>query len=236
MELKVLDEQEVQKLFQRQAGYTNKCIEEKETGNLTLDDLFAACACCRHSGTSVYVDAKNPKEILQVQLNRTEDGMSDYCLDCKVEILRRRMKDAEAKAREEEAMKAKEERMQKEEERHVTLEETDEFYDWLQGKSQPDGFIFRAAPELTPEQAFSIIYYLQEKLFLIPDTYERCDNCGCLYDSDEEGTSIDEYSTIITEEGEEVLANFPKEMYGLYCDNCRPDDITEPYDAQDEED
>lgn len=42
--------------------------------------------------------------------------------------------------------------------------------------------------KLSPEKAFEVIYYLQEKMDIIPSNFELCQSCGCIYDSDYEGT------------------------------------------------
>lgn len=105
----------------------------------------------------------------------------------------------------------------------IEIEKINEFYEWLQGKSCPEKLHFEEKLHLTEEQAFSIIYFLQEYLEVLPDKYERCRKCGCIFDTECEGTSINEESTVIAENGEEVDVNFPEEMYGLYCDDCRPD-------------
>ncbi|WP_175639107.1 hypothetical protein [Metabacillus schmidteae] len=42
-------------------------------------------------------------------------------------------------------------------------------------------------PKLTSKQAFSVIYYLQEALGVIPDVYEKCDECDSLFDTDNSG-------------------------------------------------
>ena len=52
---------------------------------------------------------------------------------------------------------------------------------------EAEGYTFRKELHLTPEQAFSVVYYLQEELRIIPDNYEMCDECHNIYDSFEEG-------------------------------------------------
>ena len=73
----------------------------------------------------------------------------------------------------------------------VSVEETQELYDFLRGET-PKGFTFREQPKLSREAAFAVIYYLQEKMYLIPDHYEQCDECGRIYESYEEGIFIDD--------------------------------------------
>lgn len=92
----------------------------------------------------------------------------------------------------------------------LNLEETVELYDFLRGEcdvcedyKRPKNIEFTLKgnklytekshlPKLTDEQAFLVIYALQEVYGLIPDTYEKCSSCGNLYDSDEEGKVHDE--------------------------------------------
>lgn len=105
----------------------------------------------------------------------------------------------------------------------VDTNEVQEFYDWLQGKRDIDRMYFVENPKLSKEAAFSVIYYLQERLGILEDKYELCQECDCIFDSDCEGTCINDDTTIINEDREEVDANFSEEMYGHYCDNCRPD-------------
>lgn len=110
----------------------------------------------------------------------------------------------------------------------ISQEQIADFYEWLQGKNCPKGFNFKRKLNLSEEEAFSIIYYLQECLGVLPDNYERCRECGDIYDSCEEGVCISEITLIDGEDGE-VEANFPEEMHGMYCNNCRPDYIDKPW-------
>lgn len=105
----------------------------------------------------------------------------------------------------------------------IEIDKVVELYEWLQGQSCPDGIHFEEKLNLTEEQAFSVIYFLQEYLEILSNNYERCRKCGYIFDMDNGGTRINEDTTIITDDGEEVGANFSEEMYGLYCDDCRPD-------------
>ena len=71
----------------------------------------------------------------------------------------------------------------------VTLEQVDVFYKFLQGEC-PEKFEIKEMPNLTQDQAFAVIYYLQEGLnILLPEAYEKCRICGDLFDSDNEGCS-----------------------------------------------
>lgn len=71
----------------------------------------------------------------------------------------------------------------------ITIEQTDEFYQFLQGTC-PDGIHVKYPPRLTERKAFAVIWYLQERLRIIPDHYERCCSCGDLYNTSEEGGSF----------------------------------------------
>lgn len=66
------------------------------------------------------------------------------------------------------------------------LKWVNEFYEFLQG-NVPEGITTRPKIKLTKKQAFSIIWYLQEKFPVIPDHIEQCYTCGELYDSYSQG-------------------------------------------------
>lgn len=70
----------------------------------------------------------------------------------------------------------------------TSLEWIQEFFDFLQGEMPENVQISRGhAPKMSPKKAMSVIWYLQEHMPVIPDTIERCDNCGGLFDYDESG-------------------------------------------------
>lgn len=98
----------------------------------------------------------------------------------------------------------------------VTQDEVEELYRFLQGET-PKGFYFNETPNLSEEAAFSVIYYLQEKMHLIPDNFERCSKCGKIFDSDEEDISSPYTDKII-------------------CDSCFSyDDVDNDFDDYDDE-
>lgn len=85
----------------------------------------------------------------------------------------------------------------------ASFEETLELYKWLQGEKM-EGYEINNQPKLNKEQAFAVIYMLQEAYGFIPDTFEKCDVCGELFDSDIEGEIIsdkDSNKTIICCDG-----------------------------------
>lgn len=88
----------------------------------------------------------------------------------------------------------------------LSWEKTDALYSFLQGNI-PDEITLVEPPKLSGVMAFGIIYYLQEILGIIPDHYERCDECGILFDSNYEGIGTED---------------------GMFCDYHRPheDDLT----------
>ncbi len=64
------------------------------------------------------------------------------------------------------------------------LQWIEEFYIFLQGEMpetihMPRGHV----PKMSQKKAMAIIWYLQEHMPVIPDTIERCDCCGELFDS-----------------------------------------------------
>jgi len=58
-------------------------------------------------------------------------------------------------------------------------------YKYLQG-TLPKG-VECFAPKLSEEDAFSVIWFLQECIGCLPSKYERCDDCGDIYNSEAEG-------------------------------------------------
>jgi len=64
----------------------------------------------------------------------------------------------------------------------ISLEQVEELYRFLQGEV-PDGIYYCKAPRLSERKAFTVIWFLQERLRIIPDQYERCCSCGTLYDT-----------------------------------------------------
>ncbi|MEN6413455.1 MAG: hypothetical protein ABFC84_11985 [Veillonellales bacterium] len=85
------------------------------------------------------------------------------------------------------------------------LDWVNEFYKFLMGEI-PNGIYFGKghAVKLSPNKAYSIIYYLQEHFSLLPDTIEQCSKCKDLYDSCSSGYYSDENEK-------------------FYCDNCMPE-------------
>jgi len=72
------------------------------------------------------------------------------------------------------------------------LKRTQELFDFLQGK-MPDGtFVTRKhRPKLTPDQAWTVIWYLGNQYWQVTDRVERCDVCGDLFHTWQGGDCLD---------------------------------------------
>jgi len=84
----------------------------------------------------------------------------------------------------------------------LSIKQVEDFYLMLQGKDiDSDGFSLGHKFNLTPNKAFTIIWYLQEILKIIPDRFEKCDVCKELYNS---------YSS----------GHYSEKKGKHYCDSC----------------
>ena len=72
------------------------------------------------------------------------------------------------------------------------LEVAQELFEFLQGKI-PDGckIAESAVPKLTPDQAYTVLWWLGSGYIQISDYINRCDICGDLYDSNDSGWCFD---------------------------------------------
>ncbi len=82
------------------------------------------------------------------------------------------------------------ERRQEEERRCKELAAVTQFHDFLQG-TIPDGVTVRKIKKMNPDQAFAVIWFLQECCHLLPDHYEMCWNCKGIFDVYAEGAYIE---------------------------------------------
>ena len=84
------------------------------------------------------------------------------------------------------------------------LDRANELFAFLQG-DVPKGFVLHNVPKLDAPTAATVLYVLSEhfKGWFVPDSIERCDVCGDLYDSDEGGKML----------------NFGEKPY-YFCDDC----------------
>lgn len=69
----------------------------------------------------------------------------------------------------------------------MTLDEVRELHTFLCGTG-PTGFRLNKRPRLGKRAAFAVVYVLQERFRLIPDTIEQCDDCLEIFDSADSGT------------------------------------------------
>jgi hypothetical protein len=72
----------------------------------------------------------------------------------------------------------------------VTAERVEELMAFLRGQ-QVEGITCRWMPRLSSRAAFSVIYFLQEHMNLLPDRFEVCGRCGVLFDSEQEGRYVE---------------------------------------------
>ena len=73
----------------------------------------------------------------------------------------------------------------------ITLEEVEQFMSLLTGEYLPDRWTLDNVPKITRREAFTVVYYLQECLGVLPDHYEQCNICGEMYDTERGGFTID---------------------------------------------
>ena len=92
---------------------------------------------------------------------------------------------------------------------------------FLEGKFTPDTVKIvdkSKLPKLTTIQAWFVIYVLQEHFKILPDKFERCDECGRIFDSEIEGIHTDD--KVMFEEGE-IAYGLPIEDLGkMLCGYC----------------
>lgn len=84
-----------------------------------------------------------------------------------------------------------------------SMDQFRELFNFLTGKKIPEGLIISSVhkPNLTPKRAFSVIWFLQVHLGILPERCEMCCSCGSLYDPDHQGGWHNERA---------------------YCDPCHP--------------
>ncbi len=99
----------------------------------------------------------------------------------------------------------------------VTEEQMEELFEFLQKKAMPKGFHIEHRPKLTYKQAFAVIYYLQERLRVLPDCFELCKGCGRIYDSEQEGITLNG-EDMETTDGTKI----PAKHHGCYHTECAP--------------
>ncbi len=73
----------------------------------------------------------------------------------------------------------------------MEIEEFEELMDMLMGKDLPDEITMQHQPQLSPKEAFSVIWFLQEHMNILPDNVEQCGICDGLFDSHCGGFIVD---------------------------------------------
>ena len=87
-------------------------------------------------------------------------------------------------------------------------------YQYLLGIKRPEGVICKM-PKLSPNRAFTVIWFLQEIMHCLPDNIEQCQECKELFDADSEGHYLDDEYRL---DGKTL----PKKYWGHWCDGCVP--------------
>lgn len=73
----------------------------------------------------------------------------------------------------------------------ITLEQVEQFMNLLTGTWLPENWTPDNVPKMTPREAFTVVYYMQEFLHVLPDHYEQCNICSEMYDTEWGGFTID---------------------------------------------
>ncbi|MBU1067492.1 hypothetical protein KKE60_06870 [Patescibacteria group bacterium] len=73
----------------------------------------------------------------------------------------------------------------------ITIEHIEELMDMLTGTRLPKGMVMLNQPCLSLKQAFSVVWFLQEHLPVLPDNFEQCHVCLAIFDRDHGGCFID---------------------------------------------
>ena len=94
-----------------------------------------------------------------------------------------------------------------------------ELYSFLRGKFVPKNYLHAIdLPKISAEEAWQVIYVMQEYFKLLPSKFERCNDCGRIFDSEIEGIHTD--SIEMFEEGE-IGHGLPIEDAGKFlCGGC----------------
>ena len=73
----------------------------------------------------------------------------------------------------------------------IELKHIQELMDMLTGGDLPEGVHIQHQPHLSREAAFSVIWFLQEHLLVLPDNFEQCHVCLEVFDAHCEGHCVD---------------------------------------------
>jgi hypothetical protein len=100
-------------------------------------------------------------------------------------------------------------------ENKIQIENIKEFMDFLTNTKLPEGMKIKHQPKLKPKVAFSVIWFLQEHMLVLPSKFEMCGSCDEIYDSHRGGYYLDDQYRL----NGKVL---PKRYWGFYCEGCAP--------------
>ena len=73
----------------------------------------------------------------------------------------------------------------------MDIHQINELMDMLTGKELPEGMTMNHQPRLNRHEAFSVIWFLQEHLRVLPDQFEQCGVCLEMFDAHAEGCVVD---------------------------------------------
>ena len=92
--------------------------------------------------------------------------------------------------------------------RENALERVEGLFRFLQGEV-PKGCVIEAesVPRLTADQAWTVVWWLGNRYWQVPDIIRRCDVCGVLYNEERSGDVLD-------------FGNAPY----YFCDSCMDSD------------
>jgi hypothetical protein len=78
------------------------------------------------------------------------------------------------------------ERQAEQKRRYDELDDVTKFHQFLQGEI-PEGVTVKRFKKMNADQAFTVIWFLQEVCHLLDERFEMCDECKTIYDSYAEG-------------------------------------------------
>ena len=90
----------------------------------------------------------------------------------------------------------------------------EELFEFLQGRL-PDGYRIPDdhLPRLSEDQAWTVVWYLGNLYYAIPDHIERCDQCGRIFNTWSEGSFREAPGT-------QGCENEETDEFGHCCDDC----------------
>jgi len=104
----------------------------------------------------------------------------------------------------------------------VTIEQVEQFISMLTG-GELENLILVEQPKLSKRAAFCVVYYLQEEMRIIPDTFEMCMDCEDIFDA--------QYGYIRQSDNAHICPDCASEY--RYCIECG---TLVPFDDDDDDD